>query len=148
MKCPYCGNTDLTVTNSRDCEENAVRRRRECSACKRRFNTIERLEIVPITVIKANGSRQLFDIQKIIRGIKRATQKRPVTEEQISALATDIEKNLAAEMLTEVTSAHIGELVAAALKAIDAVAYIRFLSVYKKFDDAETFVTEITKLQN
>jgi transcriptional repressor NrdR len=134
----------MTVTNSRDGEENTIRRRRECTLCKRRVNTIERFEIVPLTVIKASGARQLFDVQKIVRGIKRATQKRPVSQEQIDTIATEVERKLESEMKSEITSEHIGELVAAALKSVDSVAYIRFVSVYRKFENAESFVKEIT----
>ncbi len=147
MKCPYCGYSDGKVIDSRSTDDGtAIRRRRECMKCQRRFTTYETLEAVSFAVIKADKSRQPYDRTKILRGIMRACEKRPVSLAQMEKIADDIESELYQAMEKEVTSLEIGERVMKHLKAIDEVAYVRFASVHKHFSDVETFMTELKKL--
>lgn len=147
MKCIYCGCEDSKVLDSRSTDEsNAIRRRRECLNCGRRFTTYETVEITPVLVVKADGSRQPFDINKVKNGIIKACEKRPVSMEQIEKIANDIEKQLQSNFVQEVESSKIGELVCEALKNIDNVAYIRFASVYRQFKDIESFKKLIEEL--
>jgi transcriptional repressor NrdR len=147
MKCPYCGNPDTKVVDSRPTEEgSAIRRRRECESCGRRFTTYETVEEVPIVVVKKDGSRQTFDRNKLERGIIRACEKRSVPLAEIEKMVTEIESELAGSMKKEVDSAQVGEMVMAHLKTLDDVAYVRFASVYRQFTDAESFRQEVEKL--
>ena len=147
MKCPFCGFTDSKVIDSRPAEDGAtIRRRRECLGCQKRFTTYEIIERMPLVVIKRDGSRESFDKVKIINGVIRACEKRPVTMTQIEALAADIELELRGRLESEVRSEVIGEMVMARLKDLDEVAYVRFASVYRSFKDINTFMEELTKL--
>jgi transcriptional repressor NrdR len=143
----FCGSLDSKVIDSRPVDEaNAIRRRRECIACGKRFTTYETIETTPILVVKSNGVRQTFDVNKIKNGIIRACEKRPVPMEQIDKLVGEIEKRLYNSLDQEVSSKKIGELVMSGLKEIDDVAYIRFASVYHQFKDSSTFLEELTKM--
>ncbi len=147
MRCPYCGHRDSKVIDSRPTDEGeAIRRRRECTKCEERFTTYEKVESLPIMVIKKDKTRELFDRDKLIRGITRACEKRPVTTEQIDAIADKIEASLGNALEREITTAEIGEKVMDHLKELDEVAYVRFASVYRQFTDATTFIAEIHKL--
>lgn len=140
MKCIYCGDEESKVLDSRNSDEaNAIRRRRECLNCGRRFTTYETIETVPILVIKNDGSRQSFDASKIKNGIIKACEKRPVSMSQIDQIVRDIEKTLQNKLTQEVKSSQLGELVMDALKNLDEVAYVRFASVYRQFKDIESF---------
>ena len=141
MKCIYCGNTESKVLDSRACDEaNSIRRRRECLSCGKRFTTYETVETTPILVIKSDNSRQLFDNEKLKRGIIRACEKRPVSMSQIDKIVDNVEKVLQNSLDQEVHSSRIGELVMENLKKIDEVSYIRFASVYRKFADLTHFM--------
>ena len=147
MKCPFCGFTDSKVIDSRPAEDGTtIRRRRECLECLKRFTTYEVIERMPLVVIKRDGSRQSFDNVKIINGLVRACEKRPVTMAQIEELADDIEQELRGRLESEVNSETIGEMVMVRLKDLDEVAYVRFASVYRSFKDINTFMEELTKL--
>lgn len=147
MKCPYCGYADGKVIDSRPTEEgNSIRRRRECLKCQHRFTTYEKLETISLAVVKQDNSRQPYDRDKIIRGIIRACEKRPVPLSEMERIADDIEGELYQSMEKEVSSIEIGEKVMRYLKEIDEVAYVRFASVHKHFSDIETFMTELKKL--
>ena len=140
MKCIYCGDEESKVLDSRNSDEaNAIRRRRECLNCGRRFTTYETIETVPILVVKNDGSRQSFDSSKIKSGIIKACEKRPVSMGQIDQIVKDIEKTLQNKLTQEVKSSQLGELVMDALKNLDEVAYVRFASVYRQFKDIESF---------
>jgi len=140
MRCPYCGSTNTVVVDSRFVEaDNSIRRRRLCSLCKRRFTTYERIDTVKVTVIKKDGTREPFDRSKIVNGISKACEKRPISRERIDAIADKIEAKLMAQNKKEVTSREIGELVMRELYKLDPVAYIRFASVYKNFDSPDEF---------
>ena len=147
MKCPFCGFTDSKVIDSRPAEDGTtIRRRRECLDCAKRFTTYEIIERMPLVVIKRDGSRESFDKVKIINGVIRACEKRPVTMTQIETLAEEIELELRGRLESEVKSEVIGEMVMARLKDLDEVAYVRFASVYRSFKDINTFMEELTKL--
>ena len=147
MKCIYCGCAELKVIESRPVEEsNAIRRRRECTNCGKRFTTYETVEETQLLVIKNNGNRQLFDVNKLKNGIIKSCEKRPVSMEKIEGLVADIQQKLNNSLEQEVTSKHIGELVMEGLKNIDEVAYIRFASVYRQFKDSTTFFEEMKKI--
>ena len=147
MKCPFCENPDTKVVDSRPTDESqAIRRRRECEECGRRFTTYEKIEEIPLIVVKKDGSRQTFDRSKVIGGIIKACEKRPVPMEEIEKIVSDIEKGLSNLMLKEMDSTIIGEYVMEHLRNIDDVAYVRFASVYRQFTDAESFRNEIEKL--
>lgn len=140
MKCIYCGYEDSKVLDSRSTDDsNSIRRRRECLNCGRRFTTYETIEITPILVIKADGSRQPFDLNKIKNGMIKACEKRPVSIEQIETMARNIEKNLQSNFVQEIESSKIGEFVCEALKKVDDIAYVRFASVYRQFKDIDSF---------
>ena len=148
MKCPYCGYADGKVIDSRPTEEgNAIRRRRECLKCKRRYTTYEKVETISPAVIKQDNSRQPYDREKLLRGIMRACEKRPVSIAQMEELVDDIESELYLSMEKEVCSTEIGEKVMNRLKKLDEVAYVRFASVHKRFSDIETFMDELKKLK-
>ena len=140
MKCIYCGCEESKVLDSRSTDEtNSIRRRRECLGCGKRFTTYETVEMTPILVIKSDGSRQAFDINKIKNGIIKACEKRPVSISQIDEVALDIEKTLQNNFSQEVPSSTIGQMVMDALKKLDEVAYVRFASVYRQFKDIDSF---------
>lgn len=145
MKCPACGFVDSKVIDSRPVEErNSIRRRRECLACQKRFTTFEVIETVQVIVIKKNGTKELFDRNKLLSGLLKACQKRPINAEEI---VNEIEAELQNSLSTEVTTTEIGEMVMKKLKARDDVAYVRFASVYREFKDIDTFLTELKQLQ-
>ena len=145
MKCPFCGYEDTKVIDSRP-SEGKKRRRRECSQCGKRFTTYEIVEKPILMVIKKNGSFEPFDRTKLIAGIMSATKKRVISPETVNGIVDGIENKLANEMRTEVTTAELGDDVLAALKDIDLVAYVRFASVYKDFNDLDSFVKIIREL--
>ena len=147
MKCPFCGYTESKVIDSRPADENAsIRRRRECLACGKRFTTYETVESLPIVVIKKDGSRQSFDRQKVLRGMIRACEKRPVSLAELERIADEIEQELQNSMEREIRTADIGEKVMERLRSVDQVAYVRFASVYRQFKDIDTFMAELNKL--
>ncbi len=147
MKCPYCETQDSKVLDSRPTEEGtAIRRRRECLACKRRFTTYEKIEGVPIMVIKKDKGREPFDREKLMRGIVKACEKRPVSVEIMENMVSTIENIIQNSLDREITSTRIGDLVMEQLKGIDEVAYVRFASVYRQFKDINTFMQELRKL--
>ena len=149
MKCPFCGYTDSKVIDSRPAEDgNTIRRRRECLDCQKRFTTYEIIERMPLVVIKRDGSRQAFDRVKIINGIVRASEKRPVGMQQIERIADEVEQELRGNLESEVQSERIGEMVMSRIKNLDEVAYVRFASVYRSFKDIETFMEELGKILN
>lgn len=140
MKCIYCGCEESKVLDSRSTDEsNAIRRRRECLNCGKRFTTYETVEMTPILVIKADGSRQAFDLNKIKNGMIKACEKRPVSMQQIEQVAAEIEKTLQNSFSQEVSSQTVGQMVMEALKGLDEVAYVRFASVYRQFKDIDSF---------
>jgi transcriptional repressor NrdR len=148
MHCPYCPMTDTKVIDSRlVIEENQVRRRRECVACKSRFTTYESVELTFPQIIKRDGRREPFDLENCRNGMLRALEKRPVSMDQVSTAVENIKQKLAARLEREVSSQLIGEWVMAELRALDEVAYVRFASVYRRFQDISEFHREITKLQ-
>lgn len=147
MRCPYCENIDTKVVDSRPTDEGrAIRRRRLCEACGKRFTTYEKLEENIIMVIKKNGQRESFDRNKILNGIVKACEKRPVSMATMEGIVDNIERGLNNMMEKEVDSTFIGELIMDELKKVDDVAYVRFASVYREFKDADTFIKELEKL--
>ena len=147
MKCPFCGYSESKVIDSRPAEEGAtIRRRRECLACQKRFTTYEIIERMPLVVIKRDGSRQSFDKVKLINGMVRACEKRPVTLNQLEEIADEIEQELQSHLEREVSTVEIGEMVMTRIREVDEVAYVRFASVYRSFKDINTFMEELTKL--
>ncbi len=139
MKCPYCGSEEFKTLETRDSQENTTRRRKECISCGKRFTTYEYVETVELMVKKKNGTLQRFDVNKIIGGLQKACEKRPVQMEQINVLANRVRQDLMLGGKGEVTSQEIGDLVMKYLKDLDRIAYIRFASVYKKFEEPEDF---------
>ena len=147
MRCLFCGHLESKVIDSRSTEEGTtIRRRRECLECGKRFTTYEKIETIPMIVIKKDGIRETFDREKVLNGILRACEKRPVTLSDIEKLIDDIESKLYNMLEREVTSEKIGEMVMERLQALDDIAYVRFASVYRQFDDVTTFMQEIEKL--
>ncbi|MDD6564680.1 MAG: transcriptional regulator NrdR [Clostridiales bacterium] len=147
MKCPYCSFAESKVIDSRPTEENnSIRRRRECMKCGKRFTTYEKLESVALVVIKKDQSRQPFNRNKVLKGIITACEKRPISIMQMEAIADDIESELSQSMEREIKSTVIGEMVMDKLRCLDEVAYVRFASVYKQFDDLSTFMDELKGL--
>ena len=147
MKCPFCGNDEDKVVDSRPTDEGlSIRRRRECTKCGSRFTTYEKVETVPLMVVKKDGTRQAFDRNKILGGIVKACEKRPVSVQQIEKLVDSIEAQLYNSMKKEVSTTEIGEILMTALKDLDQVAYVRFASVYREFMDIDTFMAEISKI--
>ena len=144
MKCPYCGYQESKVVDSRHSEDGqSIRRRRECLSCQKRFTTYETVECLPIVVIKRDGARQAFDRNKILNGMLRACEKRPVSYTQLDAAVDRIEQQLLNSYDREVSSIHIGDLAMQELKQMDDVAYVRFASVYRQFSDVNTFMEEL-----
>ena len=149
MKCPFCGYEESKVIDSRPTDEGErIRRRRECLQCAKRFTTYEMIESLPIVVIKKDGSRETFDRQKLLTGMLRACEKRPVSIEMLDRAISDIETVIQNSLDREVSSDKIGELVMDKLKGIDEVAYVRFASVYRQFKDINTIMNELNKLLN
>ncbi|MBR9677599.1 transcriptional repressor NrdR [Candidatus Woesearchaeota archaeon] len=145
MKCPYCGSSDSKVTDKRDSED-ITRRRRECLQCQKRYTTYERIESSPLVILKKDGRREMFDRNKVLTGLQKACEKRPVTGEQLQTVADQIEQELKSLESTEVPIKIIGEIVMKKLRKLDKVAYIRFASVYREFADLNEFEKELQKL--
>ena len=149
MKCPFCNFGDTKVIDSRAQDDNSViRRRRMCEKCGKRFTTYERMDLIPITVIKRDGTREIFDKVKLQNGIMKSCNKRPVTADQITKLVDDIENTLIGSGEREVDSATLGNMVIDRLKELDEVAYVRFASVYRQFKDIESFIDELEKMRH
>lgn len=149
MKCPYCGFTESKVIDSRPAEDGtSIRRRRECLKCQKRFTTYEKLETISLVVVKQDNSRQPYDREKIVRGLIRACEKRPITYAQMEDVADKIESELYQMMSKEVSSTEIGEKVMSHLKELDEVAYVRFASVHKHFSNIESFMSALKELLN
>lgn len=149
MKCPYCGYADTKVLDSRSTEEGtSVRRRRECVECGKRFTTYEVVDEIPLVVVKKDGRREPFDRNKILAGLLRACEKRPISTAVLEDLVREVEKELKNKLEREVTSHEIGESVMERLRSIDEIAYVRFASVYRQFKDINKFMQELQKLLN
>ena len=147
MKCPYCSYSESKVVDSRPADEGtSIRRRRECLACGKRFTTYETVESLPMVVIKKDGSRQSFDKNKVLGGMIRACEKRPVPLAELEKITDEIEQDLQNSMDREISTERIGERVMEKLRAVDQVAYVRFASVYRQFKDIDTFMAELNKL--
>ena len=147
MKCPFCGKPDTKVIDSRPVDENSsIRRRRQCEGCGKRFTTYEKLETMPLMVIKKDHTREAYDRSKIEAGILHSCHKRPVSPQQIGVMIDEIENQIFAREEREVPTSVIGELVMAKLEEVDEVAYVRFASVYREFKDVNTFMEELGKL--
>ena len=146
MKCPYCGFSESKVVDSRPADEGSIRRRRECLQCERRFTTYETVESLPMVVIKKDGSRQTFDRSKVLRGIQRSCEKRPVPVADMERMALEIEQELQNKLEREISTELVGEMVMDKLKKADEAAYVRFASVYRQFKDINTFMSELNKL--
>lgn len=147
MRCPYCGHEDSRVLDSRPTDEGAaIRRRRDCPVCLRRFTTYERLEELPLWVVKKDGSREAFDRQKVLKGILTAIEKRPIALSAAEQLVSTVERKIRDSHEGEIPSAEIGERVMEGLRELDAIAYIRFASVYREFTDVQKFREEIERL--
>lgn len=147
MKCPYCGFAESKVIDSRPADEgSSIRRRRECLSCRKRFTTYETVESLPMVVVKKDGSRQSFDRRKILGGMIRACEKRPVPVAELEKVSEEIEQEVQNSMEREVSTQKVGEMVMERLKKIDEVAYVRFASVYRQFKDIDTFMKELNKL--
>ncbi|MGL5416598.1 MAG: transcriptional regulator NrdR [Clostridium sp.] len=147
MRCPFCSYNESKVVDSRSTEDNStIRRRRECTSCGKRYTTYEKIEDIPMLVIKKDSTRENFNKEKIINGLIIACQKRPVSRDQIEKIADDIEKRISNKMITEIQSQRIGEMVMEILKGIDEISYVRFASVYRQFKDINTFMEEINSL--
>lgn len=148
MRCPFCGSEDTKVVDSRSyLEGNSIKRRRECIACQRRFSTFERVEEVPLYVVKKDQRRVLFDREKLMRGLTFATVKRDISREELEKIVYEIEKGIQNTLKNEITSRELGELILTKLKSIDEVAYVRFASVYKEFKDMKSFVELIEDME-
>ena len=147
MKCPFCGHPDTSVIDSRPADDNSsIRRRRVCSACDKRFTTYEKVETIPLIIVKKDKNRETYDRRKLEGGVLRACHKRPVTAAEISRIVDDVETEIFSREEKEIDSHVIGELVMQKLKDVDAVAYVRFASVYKDFKDVDTFMDELKKM--
>ena len=147
MKCPYCEYFESKVIDSRPTDEGqAIRRRRECINCSKRFTTYEKIEEIPLMIVKKDGNRQAYDRNKILNGIIKACEKRPVSMSIIERIVDDIEKNLSNSLEKEITSVEIGEMIMNKLKDVDEVAYVRFASVYRQFKDVNSFMEELNKI--
>ncbi len=149
MRCPFCGCEDLKVIDSRPTDEGtSIRRRRECMECAQRFTTYERVEEIPLIVVKKDGNRESYDHDKLMRGLIRACEKRPVSYEELERIVRNIEKQLHNSMEKEISSHYVGELVMTSLRDVDEVAYVRFASVYRHFKDINTFMDELKTMLN
>jgi transcriptional repressor NrdR len=147
MKCPYCGSENIRTLETRDSPENVARRRKECEDCGKRFTTYEYVETVELMVRKKDGRLERFDLNKIVRGLQKACEKRPVSMEQIHELAEKVRQELAATGKGEASSQEIGDLVVKHLKKLDRVAYVRFASVYKRFEEPEDFKKALNEVK-
>ncbi|HAL32455.1 MAG TPA: transcriptional regulator NrdR [Lachnospiraceae bacterium] len=149
MRCPFCGHENIRVIDSRPAEENnSIRRRRVCDECGKRFTTYEKVETIPLIVIKKDNNRETYDREKIERGILRACHKRPISAEAINEVVDEVEKEIYELEEREIMSSVIGELIMNKLKDLDPVAYVRFASVYREFKDVNTFMDELKKVLN
>ncbi len=149
MKCPYCSHFDTAVLDSRDSEDLAsIRRRRECLKCEKRFTTYERVATIDLVILKKDGTREQFDRDKLLSGFMKATEKRPVSVEEIERTVDAIERELRRKDTVEIPSKTVGEIVMRKLRVLDKVAYIRFASVYRSFEDVESFEKEVKSLLN
>lgn len=147
MRCPFCSYNESKVVDSRSTDDNStIRRRRECSNCGKRYTTYEKIEDIPMLVVKKDSTRENFNKEKIINGLIIACQKRPISRKQIEGIAEEIEKRISNKMITEIPSQKIGEMVMEMLKNIDEISYVRFASVYRQFKDINTFMEEINSL--
>ncbi|NMA84359.1 MAG: transcriptional repressor NrdR [Epulopiscium sp.] len=147
MRCPFCNNETLKVVDTRPSEDsNSIRRRRQCEKCEKRFTTYEKIETIPIIVIKRDGTRDTFDRNKLLNGILRSCNKRSVSLHQIEQIVDEVENTVLNSLEKEISSAKIGELVMEKLKEVDEVAYVRFASVYRQFKDINTFMEELKKI--
>lgn len=147
MKCPYCGTLENRVLDSRDVREGEeIRRRRECTECSRRFTTYERVDEVPVTVVKRDGRRERFDREKLLNGLLRACEKRPVPRRELVRLVDTVESEISGREVREMSSEDIGGMVIAELRKLDQVAYVRFASVYRRFEDISQFMDELRSL--
>ncbi len=148
MRCPYCQHLESKVVDSRPTEEGAsIRRRRQCMSCGRRFTTYEQVEVVPMTVKKKSGGIGVFDKNKILKGLIKSCEKRPVSLEAMEKVVDDIEMTLEAKMVKQISSEEIGEMILERLKDLDEVAYVRFASVYRRFQDIDSFMAELEELR-
>lgn len=147
MKCPFCNFPETKVLETRETEEDVTRRRRECLKCSKRFTTYEQIELVNIMILKKDGRREIFDRQKIIKSIQMASQKRPISEEQIEVIASKIESKIRNSAKREIATKSIGKMILSQLKKLDQVAYIRFASVYNDFQDIESFKRELEQFE-
>ena len=149
MKCPFCGHENTRVIDSRPAEENnSIRRRRVCDECDKRFTTYEKVETIPLIIVKKDDNREAFDRSKIESGVLRAGHKRPVSAKQIQDIVDSVETEIYSKEEREIPSSVIGELVMEKLKDVDSVAYVRFASVYREFKDINTFMDELKKVLN
>ena len=149
MRCPFCGDDNTRVIDSRPADDNqAIRRRRQCDECGKRFTTYEKVETIPLIVIKKDKNRETYDRSKIESGIVRSCHKRPVSAQDIEQAIDDIENKIFSLEVKEIESKHIGEIVMDRIKDLDQVAYVRFASVYREFKDVETFMEELRKVLN
>lgn len=149
MKCPFCGHDEDKVIDSRPAEDGAaIRRRRECLGCGSRFTTYEKIETLPLLVIKKDGTREPFNREKLLKGLLKACEKRPVSNDQLMQLLTCVEGQIQNSLNREISSQEIGELVMKKLKEIDEVAYVRFASVYRQFKDVNSFLEELNEMLN
>lgn len=147
MRCVFCGNIESKVIDSRSADDgSSIRRRRECLNCGKRFTTYEKVEGIPLIVVKKDKTRQQFDREKLLTGLLRACEKRPISLEQLEQIIDEIESNIQNSLKREISSVEIGEMVMARLKTIDEVAYVRFASVYRQFKDVNTFMEELNKI--
>lgn len=148
MRCPFCGNTEDRVVDSRESREGEViRRRRECTKCERRFTSYEKIEFQPFQVIKRDQRREPYDRVKLMRGLQVACRKRPVSQDELERIADSIETNMHDSGEHEISSQHLGRMVMKQLRDLDAVAYVRFASVYRRFEDVDAFVKELHELK-
>ena len=146
MKCPYCEHTDSKVVETRESEEAALRRRRECIKCSKRYTTYERIELIDLHVLKKNGVKERFDREKLLKGLTLACSKRPVTMEQIERMVDNVESNLRKRKKVEIPTDVVGKIVMRKLKILDKVAYIRYISIHQSFDDIQDFEQEVKTL--
>ena len=146
MNCPSCGNPDSKVIDSRPSDKTSIRRRRECLGCGKRFTTYEIIEATPLYVVKKDGSKEIFDPNKVAAGIRRACYKRPVSEEQISGIVQEIENEAVNSLRDDISTAEVGNMVMEHLRKIDEVSYVRFASVYREFKDVDSFLEELRSL--
>lgn len=148
MKCPYCNSDDTKVIDSRTTLDGSIRRRRECIKCQKRFSTYERIEESTIYIVKKDGSRVKYNREKLLRGLSFATTKRNISVEELEQITTDIEKELQNSLINEVSSKDLGEMVLKRLRKLDQVAYVRFASVYKEFNDIKSFIELVEEIKN